>query len=161
MEATFSSRDDGQVDVSLGPDWPLFNEALNDSISSLPPRGAAGSGPSTYWVDVAEQGALEASERGDETPFTAGNVTRLRVRSGAVTASLDFAEDEPEEVMPLADFLAILRAWRVRILDSAAGSTSPLPRPTDATPVDRCRSRSPGQELIRQYHSHGGPTNDS
>jgi len=127
VEAIFSARDDGQIDVNLGPDWPLFNEALNDCVSSLPPRGAIGLGPSTYWIDVAEQGALRASQQGDETPFTAGNVTRLRVRSGAVTASLDFAQDEPEEAIPLADFLAILGAWRDRVLDSAAASSAALP----------------------------------
>lgn len=126
VEAVFSTRGDGQVDVTLGPDWPLFNEALNDCVSSLPPRGASGAGPSTYWIDIAEGGALRASEQADETPFTAGNVTRLRVRSGTVTASLDFAEDEPEEDMPLADFLAILSAWRVRVLESAAGSAAAL-----------------------------------
>jgi len=113
--------------VNLGPDWPLFNEALNDCVSSLPPRGANGVGPSTYWIDVAEEGVIRASQQGVESPFTAGNVTRLRVRSGKVTASLDFAEDEPEEAMPLADFLAILRAWRVRVLESATASTSALP----------------------------------
>jgi len=50
MEVRFSVRDDGQVDVHLGPEWPIFNVALNDSISSLPPRGWTGNGPSTYWT---------------------------------------------------------------------------------------------------------------
>lgn len=127
MEAVFSQRDDGQVDVDLGPDWPLFNEALNDCVSSLPPRGASGVGPSSYWIDIAEAGALRAAQQEDERPFTSGNVTRLRVSDGLVLASLDFAEDEPEEAMPLADFLAILRTWRERVIESAAASTTALP----------------------------------
>jgi hypothetical protein len=41
MDVRFTVRGDGQVDASLGDGWRLFDEALGDSISSLPP-GAAG-----------------------------------------------------------------------------------------------------------------------
>lgn len=29
MDAHFTQREDGQVDVDLGPDWSLFSEALS------------------------------------------------------------------------------------------------------------------------------------
>jgi hypothetical protein len=123
-------------------------------VSSLPPRGAGGVGPSTYLIDVAEEGAaIRASEQGDERPFTAGNVTRLRVRSERVTACLDFAEDEPGEAMPLADFLAILGVWRVRVLDGASASTSALPETYRRNPARwvpsgyRRRRRAPGGRM--------------
>jgi hypothetical protein len=44
-------REDGTVDARPGPDWPIFNEALADAISSLPPRGSNERRLSTYWID--------------------------------------------------------------------------------------------------------------
>jgi hypothetical protein len=125
VEITFAVRDDGQVDVRLPDAWPILNEALNDSISSLPPRGARGNGPSTYWIDRAEQGArLSVKSR----PFVTGNATTLRVMDQTVLANYDYAEDdEPGESMPLSDFLELLREWRVRVLKSASTATRPLP----------------------------------
>jgi hypothetical protein len=128
VEVTFSIRDDGQVDALLDGDWPVFNEALGDSISSLPPRGATGVGPSTYWIDVAEAGARRAAETGDDRPFTSGNITVLRVRGGEVVANFDYDdEDEPGEALPLSDFLGLLRDWRDRVKASASSSTLALP----------------------------------
>ncbi len=134
MEFVFSIRDDGQVDASLGPGWPLFNEALADSVSSLPPRGATGSGPSTYWIDIAERGAIRAAESGDVAPFNWGNMTLLRVRSGNVIASYDFSgENEPGEAVPLDEFLALLAQWRQRVI--ASSSTAPLPETYRRNPL--------------------------
>ena len=128
IEVTFSVRQDGQVDALLGDEWPIFNEALGDSISSLPPRGAPGNGPSTYWIDVAEAGARRAAETSDDAPFTGGNITELRVRDGLVIARYDFAEpDEPVDALPLDDFLELLSRWRERVVESARRATSPLP----------------------------------
>ncbi len=121
VDVTFSERDDGQVDARLDGDWPTFNHTLEDSISSLPPRGATGVGPSTYWIDVADDGARRAAAAGDERPFTWGNITQLRVRSGRVFASLDI--DDPtddDEAIPLDEFLHLLSAWHVRVLASAS-----------------------------------------
>ena len=94
LEANFSVRDDGQIDASLVGDWPVLNHALSDSISSLPPRGKRGRGPSTYWIDVADRGARLASERNDERPFLWGNITQLRVKGGCVLACLDIDDEE-------------------------------------------------------------------
>jgi hypothetical protein len=127
MDLAFSLRADGQVDLHLGPAWPMFNEALSDSISSLPPRGAQGNGPSTYWIDVAEAGVLRAAETGDTRRFTGGNVTLLKLEGDQVVATLDFSDDEPRESMPIEDFLDLLREWRRRVLVSAASASSPLP----------------------------------
>ena len=38
MEVEFTERPDGQVDANLGSAYPIFNEALSDAVSSLPPR---------------------------------------------------------------------------------------------------------------------------
>jgi hypothetical protein len=127
MDLEFSVRADGQVDLKLGTSWPIFNEALSDSISSLPPRGAEGDGPSTYWIDVAEAGVLRAVETGDTRPFTGGNVTLLKLEGDQVVATFDFSDDEPRESMPVEDFLDLLREWRRRIVLGAASASGPLP----------------------------------
>lgn len=128
MDVRFTVRDDGQVDAALIGDWDLFNEALGDSISSLPPRGAAGAGPSTYWIDVARQGALRAREANDDRPFTGGNITLLRMTGGRVEARYDFAdEDEAGQFMDFDDFVSLLAEWRMRVEARAGTSDSPLP----------------------------------
>lgn len=129
---TFTERPDGQVDATLGPEWPLFNEALYDAISSLPPRGAAGVGPSTYWIDIASACARQAAESGDERPFTGGNITVLRVLRGRVVASYEWYEEEHEtedqwEAISLADFLDLLQRWRDLVVASAERATETLP----------------------------------
>jgi hypothetical protein len=128
MDARFSSRADGQVDVDLGPEWPLFTEALNDSVSSLPPRGAAGHGPSTYWVDVAKGGLERAIASDSDRPFTWGNTTLLRLRAGRVEARYNFDDEDVQGQFLDVDALRqVLDEWRLRIVKSASTSTSPLP----------------------------------
>jgi hypothetical protein len=128
VDVTFSVRADGQVDAHLAAGWQIFQDALDDSISSLPPRGAPGNGPSAYWIDHAEQDARTAHESDDERPFAAGNITFLRVSDGMVVATYDFAEvDEPGQAMPIEEFLALLVEWRRRIEVSSATATEPLP----------------------------------
>ncbi|WP_157692928.1 hypothetical protein [Pedococcus dokdonensis] len=141
MEAQFTSRKDGQVDVDLGPEWRLFTEALNDCVSSLPPRGATGNGPSTYWVDVASIGLDRALASGTDRPFTWGNITLLRLNHGRVEARYDFdEEDVPGQFLDVDDLRRVLDDWRARIDESAAASTSPLPEtyrrnPTPERPI--------------------------
>jgi hypothetical protein len=128
MEPSFSSREDGQIDVDLGPEWPLFTEALNDCVSSLPPGGAKGSGPSPYWVDFARLGLDRALESGSDRPFTWGNVTLLRLKRGRVEARLDFEEEDvPGQFLDVPEFQTVLDEWRRRIVQSAPDSTSALP----------------------------------
>lgn len=125
---SFSTRDDGQVDAHLGPEWPIFNAALDDSISSLPHRGEACSGPSTYWIDLADHAAREARRTGDSRPFASGNITLLSVRDDTVVASYDYAEDgEPGEALHLDDFLSILARWRHLVEGSASTATNRIP----------------------------------
>ncbi len=127
MKVRFERRDDGQVDAFLdSADYSLLQEALNDCVSSLPPRGMPGNGPSTYWIDVAERGARQAAAIGDDRPFTWGNVTLLRVVGDQVEATLDF-DDEVVERIPLPDFLNLLTAWRAEVVTAASIAVEPLP----------------------------------
>jgi hypothetical protein len=63
VEVPFTTRDDGQVDALIGPGQPTLQKALYDSTSPLAPRGAPGNGPSTYWIDEADDGARKAQEQ--------------------------------------------------------------------------------------------------
>ena len=129
------------MDVDLGPDWGLFTEALNDCVSSLPPRGAKGNGPSTYWVDVARLGLDRAMASGSDRPFTSGNITLLRLHEGQVEARFDFdEEDVAGQFLEIDEVRQLLDEWRRRIEENAAASTSPLPEtyrrnPTTDEPV--------------------------
>ena len=128
VDASFTERDDGQVDIDLGPGWSLLTEALNDSVSSLPPRGAKGNGPSIYWVDVALLGLECARATGSDRPFTWGNITLLRLNNSRVEARYDFDEEDVEgQLVDVHDLERILQVWRQRIQQSAAASTAPLP----------------------------------
>lgn len=129
MQLSFSAREDGQVDAHLDDGLPVFNHALADCISSLPPRGAPGNGPSTYWIDHAAEGARRAAKNGDERPFAWGNITVLHVSNGdTVVAKYDYDEDhEPGDALPLDDFLALLAAWRREVIEAGSTSTIPLP----------------------------------
>jgi hypothetical protein len=128
MDVRFTQREDGQVDVDLGSDWSLFSEALNDSVSSLPPRGAKGNGPSTYWIDLATEGLTRALAPASDRPFTWGNITLLRLKAGRVEARYDFDEEDVDgQFLEVADFQQVLAEWRRRIEESASASTSPLP----------------------------------
>ena len=101
MQVSFSVRGEGQVDAHVDDGLPVLNKALSDSISSLPPRGARGHGPSTYWIDQAAAGALLAAQSGDERPFLWGNLAVLRLLGGFVVANYDYDEDgEPGDAIP-------------------------------------------------------------
>ena len=136
MEAQFTRREDGQVDVDLGPEWRLVTEALNDCVSSLPPRGATGNGPSTYWVDEASAGLDRAQASGTDRPFTWGNITLLRIKQGHVEARYDFdEEDVAGQFLDVGDLRRVLDDWRARIEESASASTSPLPETYRRNPM--------------------------
>jgi hypothetical protein len=127
VEFAFNTRDDGQVDARIVGDYPLLNHALADSISSLPPRGETGAGPSTYWIDVARKGAVNAARDRSERLFTGGNITLLRVRGDEVEARYDYDDDDVAgETIPLADFLSLLEEWRSRVETSARNARMPL-----------------------------------
>jgi hypothetical protein len=128
MDVKFTVRADGLVEARLPGDWPLFNEALADSVSSLPPRGEPGAGPSTYWIDVAREGAGRASACGDERPFTWGNITLLRLTPAGVEARYDYqGNDEPGEAMSLADFLDVLARWRAVVVAEGSEASAVFP----------------------------------
>src|SRR5437899_1886023 len=74
VEVDFAQlRDDGTVDARLGPEWPIFNEALADSISSLPPRGSAEKRLSTYWIDKTLERLRSVQQTTAEGRIASGN----------------------------------------------------------------------------------------
>jgi hypothetical protein len=136
MEFAFDTRSDGQVDARIVGEHRLFNDALADSVSSLPPRDELGLGPSTYWIDVARDGAVKAVRNRSERPFIWGNSTLLRVMGNEVEARYDYDDDQTAgETIPLADFLSLLDDWRSRVETSARFSRQALPEPYRRNPT--------------------------
>lgn len=128
MEFQFSDRSDGQVFVVARDDSPILSDALNDSVSSLPPRGMDVVGPSTYWVDVALAGLERALATGSERPFASGDLTLFRVRAGQIEARYDYEEEDVEgEFIAIDDFRRILQGWRQRIVKRSAEAVTALP----------------------------------
>jgi hypothetical protein len=123
MEPTFEVRADGVIEMHVDPRNGTMDTALNDAVTSRAPRGAVHAGLSTYWIDRTEQRARAAAAEGIDRPFASGNVTYLRVAGDRVVAGFDFDPDEAEaESVPLADFLAVLAAWRERVIEAGGAS---------------------------------------
>jgi hypothetical protein len=97
-------EDGGLIWIDLGPKWPGFNEALNDGVSFLSPRGEA-SALSTYWIDHA----LAGVDSPPGTTITGGNSTRIERTTSGVCAKSDYALFDDEH-MSTDDFVDLLRA---------------------------------------------------
>lgn len=111
-------RDDGTVDARLGPDWPVFNDALADAISSLPPRGSEERRLSTYWIDHALERLRRLREGNEQGRVAGGNAYGIVLSLRGVSAVFDYGEDEePAETMPTDEFIQLLERWRAAVLE--------------------------------------------
>ena len=104
----FNVRDDGIIEVDLGPEWAGFTEALNDSVTTRAARGQT-PGLSTYWIDRTLD-ALQAAS-GPRTVIASGNASELVLDEGKVVARSQY-EVWDDERMDSDEFEAGLRAWR-------------------------------------------------
>src|SRR4051794_24959938 len=103
-------EDRGLVWVTLGSSRPGWYEAMNDSISSLSPRGQSPE-LSTYWIDHA----LTRVNSPPGTRITGRNSTRIERTATGVVAKSDYEMFEDEH-MSVDDFDSLLRAWRDRVV---------------------------------------------
>jgi hypothetical protein len=69
LHSAFSADDEGPVDAALADTTFMMNTAMQHSIGTRPPRGAAQDGPSTYWIDALDRTC--AQQRGRPTSFQA------------------------------------------------------------------------------------------
>lgn len=158
-EVTFTTRPDGQVDAALVGAWPTFNHALADCISSLPPRGEPGTGPSTYWIDVARQGAYLNHDSGSEAIFLTGNVTELQVIDDEVVARYDYdPPDGPAESISVTAFLALLEDWRQHVRASAQHCERDLAETYRRNPMPPIEGPTRGQLTDRWRQLIAGET---
>ncbi len=148
----------GQVWIELGEDWPGFNRALADSVSSLSPRGMR-PGLSTYWIDATLDG-LTASRTTGEYRIAWGDETELVVKGQTVQARSLYELFETER-MPRQAFEEILQAYRTAVVTAVeSGATlqmdSYVPqrnpwvgrgcRPSARKPHGRRPPRPPGRD---------------
>ena len=118
VEVDFAQlRDDGTVDARLGPEWPIFNEALADSISSLPPRGSAEKHLSTYWIDKTLERLRGLQQRNVEGRIASGNAYGIVFSSAGISAVFDYGDEDTTETMDLGDFTDLLERWRARVIE--------------------------------------------
>jgi hypothetical protein len=85
-------RDDGTIDVRLGPDWPIFNEALADAVSSLPPRGSDEKRLSTYWIDRMLERLDALQNEGTTGSIAAGNAYSIVFDGDGVEAVFAYGD---------------------------------------------------------------------
>lgn len=136
-ELAFATRADGQIDATLEGDWPLFNEALSDSISSLPPMGTTESGPSSYWLEVAANTLDRLEVAASEGVIASGNWTSIQLLDGNIAAANDYADPADAETVSVEAYPALLAEWRNRIRQSDAKSELPQTyRRNAAAPID-------------------------
>jgi hypothetical protein len=137
MEYEFTVSDAGLVEVTLADDLPYLRHALEDSLGTRPPRGAPQDGPSTYWIDTTLAQLNDRAIDGGTDPIAAGNITYLIVRDGSVQARLDVDSDEDDnyDAVPIEDFLALLRAWRTRVMEVSPAADTRVPKPRAARPM--------------------------
>ncbi|MFD6072570.1 YacL family protein [Amycolatopsis lurida] len=131
MEYEFTVDAEGLVAVALSADLPLMGEALQDSIGTHPPVGAAKGGPSTYWIDEALKGLRARIEDDSDEPFASGNMTYLRAGHGVVEARYDYAPDDDQlvDAVPVDEFVDLLGAWRRRVLAESPTADQHKPPP--------------------------------
>lgn len=113
------------IDLVLGEGWPGFNEALADSVSTMPFRGEATTGLSTYWLDLLIERVENWSDApGVEQSVISGNATELiKVDDRVVARSLyELFEDES---LPIAEVLPALRSWREQVVAKGGMFTIP------------------------------------
>lgn len=121
-------RDDGTIDARLGPDWPIFNEALADAVSSLPPRGSNETRVSTYWIDQTLERLATLQARDQTGPIAGGNAYSLVFHGDGVEAVFDDGDPNEEvELMSTDDFTSILERWRAAVLAAQAHETRAVP----------------------------------
>jgi hypothetical protein len=121
-------RDDGTIDARLAADWPIFNEALADAVSSLPPRGSSETQLSTYWIDHTRDRLNALRQRGEDGLIASGNAYSLRLDGGGVQAVFDYGDaNEDVELMSVEDFVGILYRWRAAVVAAQAHETRTVP----------------------------------
>jgi hypothetical protein len=121
-------RDDGTIDARLSPEWPIFNEALADAVSSLPPRGSSETRLSTYWIDQTLDRLRAFSQQGNHGLIASGNAYSLTFDGDGVQAVFDYGEaNEDVELMSVEDFVDVLDRWRAAVVAAQAYETRVVP----------------------------------
>lgn len=140
IEPEFIESEARGIDLVLGEGWPGFNEALADSVSTMPFRGQSTTGLSTYWLDLLIERLEDRSDApGVEQSVINGNATELiKVDDEVVARSLyELFEDER---LLVAEMLPVLRLWREQVV--AKGGTFTIPETYRRAPFPMPRGKS-------------------
>jgi hypothetical protein len=119
MDARFSRRTDGVIDVDLGPEWVGLTEALMDAVTTRAPRGSDGINPSTYWIDRTMARLMDAQ---DGSIVASGNATDLISAGNEVVAHSQY-DTFADQSVPRADLVYVLNRWRAEVTTSRSGTS--------------------------------------
>ena len=105
-------RDDGTIDARLGPEWPIFNEALADTVSSVPPRGSSERHLSTYWIDNTLRRLRSMRQERTIGQIASGNAYSLILDGDHVVAVFDYGDEDSRERLAVDEVIELLIGWR-------------------------------------------------
>lgn len=137
MRYRFEVTTESLVNLVLWEDAPVLARALEDSVGSRPPRGAQQDGPSTYWIDLALRGVRARFSDHSNELFAAGNATYLRVSGGWVEAryDVDSLDEGPFDRIQVDEFIDMMEAWRVAVVEVSPNAPTRVPPPSGARPT--------------------------
>jgi hypothetical protein len=122
-----TSYNDGTADARLGPGFHVFNEALADSITSIPPIGSTERHLSTYWIDQTLDRLVSIRTKGEHGRIASGNAYSIRGSDDLVTAVFDYGDDDSIETMPVDEFIGLLKRWGTRVRQVQKDETREVP----------------------------------
>jgi hypothetical protein len=112
MAWRFWTGPEGLIWADLGDGREVFNEALNDTISALSPRGEEPA-LSTYWIDHALDNVRRPNTDGD-AQISSGNATVL-FRKGSRVRAESLYDTLEAEWMDVSEFEQGLHDWRAEV----------------------------------------------
>jgi hypothetical protein len=122
MDYSFANAEDGSIQVELGPEYPIFEIALHELISTRPLRGGVETGLSTYYIDYAETQLRHAMEDpAANRVMSIGQISGVWVAGDYLVANMDDETDETESI-PIDSFVQLLSDWRAEVVKRKKGT---------------------------------------
>lgn len=111
MDVSFWTDERGLIRARV-PESRALEDTLNDSISSLAPRGRPAE-LSTFWIDHV-LGSLDRPSRPDSTAIGEGNFTAIVLDGSRVRAEALYDTFDPM-TLSIDEFRGILDRWRSEV----------------------------------------------
>lgn len=121
----FEIDEAGLVWVVPDERFPGFAQALADSVSALSPAGSAPS-LSAYWIERTLAWLVADDQTLGVVQLASGNMSALE-REGDIVRAVALYDTFEPEVLPAAEVVSGLLAWRRAVLERVATNGSAVP----------------------------------